>query len=463
MTFDTSQCTARPQTAAGKAYLQVVLDPCTENLPKDFHGIPDGSPIDKVLPHMRDDLILSPPDDLGTDELWNIILFDTPYLVYEGIFVRYLASGPAPSALQIRMTLNGMRRTEVNEATYPQWYRPVRYMEPDTSDLNYPTVRLIITTSQFEVSFFRPAVLSNFNSSPTALGWREIRKYRCAAKGRTIHLNAPATGTQGRVVTGQLGTESSVKTLVQSPSSAAPVAVPWPCRFSVSPPFDFNILAQQDLNARQDIIKPGSYDMQRHWNDSVSWNEVEDVRPIFRAEANNLVGTFVGPPTFINENGHESSFGELLKYDGFDQNLGWVITHISGMSKLATIHIKYRAYWEFNVPGNTSWSGMKKAPCILDLDALEAEKQLGASIPHSFEAIYNDRGLLADILRPLVAIGKQVVEKRAPGVSKKLSQTFAMLRDIDRHTMISDAYSGPGGYGSGGFVGPNGRRNNRKK
>jgi hypothetical protein len=460
MPFDTSQCKARPQTAAGKAYLQVVLDPCTENLPVDFHGITDGSPIDKVLPYMRDDLILSPPDDLGSDELWNLILYDTPYLVYEGIFIRYLSSGPAPSALQVRMAVNGMRRAEVNNATYPQWYRPVRYMETDTSNLNYPTIRLIRNNNiRFEISFFRPAVLANFNSSPAAIGWAEVRKYRFVAKGRTLHLNAPATGTQGRVVSGQLGTESSVKTLIQTPNTDSPVSIPWPCRFSVSPPFDFNILAQQDLNARQDIIKTGSYDMQRHWNSSIDWNEVEDVRPIFRAEASNLIGAFVCPPTFLNENDEESPFGELLKYDGFDLNSGWVVSHVSGMSKLATVHVKYRAYWELNVPGNTSWSGMKKAPCISDAGALEAEKQIGACIPHSFEAIYNDRGLLADILRPLVSVGKQIVEKRAPGISKTLSQ---VLRGSDRHTMISDAYSGPGGYGSGGFVGPSGRRSNRK-
>jgi hypothetical protein len=456
MLIDTSGCTARPQTAAGAAYLRVALDPCGENQPVEFRGIPDGSETDVVVLRMRDDLVIPPPS-YGTGS-WGLIIFDTPYLVYQQIMVRYRDSDGPPASDTLRWALNGLSVDDVTaRATFPNWIRPtVQLVQTLASIPGDPRLNFQGTTPMnFQISMLRPVVLNEFSCDPAANGWSFIRKYRCASKGRTLHLNAPATATQGRVVSGQIGTESSVKIIStgQGVDLTAIVAQVQPCRFTVSPPFAFNALAQQDLNCRQDIIKTGSYDMQRHWNGAHIWNEVEDVRPIFRGDPNNLVATFRMPLLYTNNLGVVgSNTQDLFKYDGFDMNLGWTVTHMDGLSNEATIHMKHRSIWEVNVPGGSPWAANKSAPCPHDSGALSLEKQLAPSMPHSFEAKYNDLGILASMLTKLTSFGKTFLS----GGLRTLSA------DIGRKIVLEDPYAGPSLYGDSGFE-PRNRRNGRRK
>lgn len=454
--FDLSGCTAKPQTAAGSAYLRVAADPCGENLPVDFKGIPDGSEIDIVLLRMRDDLVLTAPDDLSEDETWGLVIFDTPYFVQQQIMVRYRDSVGPPSQDTLREYLNGIRQQEMPGARYPNWFRPTVRCVEDISNTNHPRINIIgDDPAEFEVSMLRPAVLSNFGTSPTSTGWAFIRKFRFVSKGRTLHLNAPATATQGRVVSGQVGTESSPKILMQDPDSTVNnIQTPYPARFTVSPPFAFNTLPQQDLNCRQDIIKTGSYDMQRHWNGSHIWNEVEDVRPIWRANAGNLAAVWRIPTSFTS-GGVVHNTQVLMKYDGFDVSMGWTVTHVDGMSGTASVHMKHRSIWEVNVPGGSPWAANKMAPCPHDAGALSLEKQLAPAIPHSFEARYNDLGLLAGLIRGVTSVGKQVLFR---GISRTLDSY------VPRNNVIDDPYSGRNLYGDNGFVpGGNGKGKSRKR
>lgn len=434
-----------PTSKEGCAYVKTVLDPCGENTPIEFTGIPDGGETDIVLLSPRDDLVLSPPSFLSTNDTWGIIIFDTPYLVAQQIMVRYGAV--APSEASVRQYLNGI--SQVRPPWFPLWLRPTVQCVENFINRNHPTVNFPVNTlADFEVSFMRPATLTTFGLTPDAPGWATIRKFRCAKKGRTLHLNAPATATQGRVVSAQIGTESSAKILMQNPdATVGDVQTAYPARFTVTPPFQFNTLAQQDLNARQDVIKKGSYDMQRHWGGAILWNEVEDVRPIWRANISNLAATWRIPSGYINELGVNVNTQELMKYDGFDVNLGWVVTHIDGLSNQATIHMKCRSTWELNVPGTSPWAGMKKAPCASDPGALCLEKLIGPTIPHSYEAQYNDIGLLADMLGKLIpAVGNVAL--------KGLGSIFLGRNRGSRgnNQSIQDPYSGPGLYGDSGFV-----------
>lgn len=450
--FDLSGCTARPQSAAGSAYLRVVADPCGENLPPDFKGIPDGSEVDIVLLRMRDDLVLTSPEDLDEEETWGCILFDTPYFVSQQIMIRYRDSLGPPSQASVREYLNGLSVAQWGNTLYPQWFRPQRRMVEDFTNINHPTLEAVMEDAEWEVSTLRPAVLSQFSVSPNASGWATIRKFRNVAKGRTIHLNAPATATQGRVVSGQIGTESSPKILMQDPDPGADdVQTPYPARFTVSPPFAFNTLPQQDLNCRQDIIKTGSYDMQRHWNGAHMWNEVEDVRPIWRANAGNLAAVWRMPITVPTVGAGPLNTASLMKYDGFDVSLGWTVTHIDGMSGAASVHMKHRSVWEVNVPGSSPWAANKTAPCPHDAGALSLEKQLAPAIPHSFEAKYNDMGLLAAILKGVTSVGKQVLIR---GASSMLNSY------VGRMNVIDDPYPGRNLYGDNGFVAPNTKNGN---
>jgi len=457
MNTDLSSCTSRPHTAAGAAYLKVALDPCGENLPVDFKGIPDGSEVDIVLLRMRDDMVLNPPSDLEGDETWGLIIFDTPYLLAQQIMVRYRDSVGPPTPLELREFMNGLSRNNMDAAVYPRWYRPQNRAVEAIVGLHYE-ITMAVETAGFEVSILKPSVLSDFDWSPAAGGWGFIRKFRFVGKGRTLHLNAPATATQGRVVSGQIGTESSVKVLVQDTDPVNLMQRVYPARFTVTPPFSFNNLPQQDLNARQDIIKTGSYDMQRHWNGSHIWNEVEDVRPIWRAPQSNLVGNWRLPITWINNLGSLENTDTLMKYDGFDVSLGWTVSHIDGMSGVASVHVKHRSMWEVNVPGTSPWAANKMAPCMHDPGALSLEKQLAPCLPHSFEARFNDMGLLASMLRGVCSVGRSFL---AGGMNTVLN------RYLPRKVVIDDPYAGPSLYGESGFVparaNGSGKNNGRKK
>jgi len=467
MNLDLSSCSSRPQTAAGAAYLRVAADPCGENLPPDFKGIPDGSETDIVNLRMRDDLVLAPPSDLIPDGLWALIIFDTPYFIYQQIMIRYRLDLGPPGQNDVRNFINGLTRSEITlNATFPNWYRPIRRANEDYTTPTAPAIVVLPATAPWEVTFLKPAVLGAFDTNPDSAGWAYIRKFRFVSKGRTLHLNAPATATQGRVVSGQLGTESSVKTISQV-NDVVVLVQPFPCRFTVTPPFDFNTLPQQDLNARQDIIKTGSYDMQRHWNGSHLWNEIEDVRPIWRADSTNLTALYSIQQIFTPPLGPAIDTTELLKYDGFDVSLGWTVTHIDGMSSQATVHMKHRSYWEVNVPGNSPWAANKQSPCPHDPGALSLEKQIGPCIPHSFEAKYNDMGLLAGLIRSVTSVGKPIL---AAGMRGALS---GIMQRLPRNVVIDDPYNGIPVYGESRFVGPsngkngngngNGNGNNRRR
>lgn len=457
MNCDFSTCTARPQTAAGAAYLRVAMDPCGEQLPPAYAGIPDGSEIDLVPLQMRDDLVLNAPSDLEPDETWGIVIFDTPYFVYQQIMIRYRRSTGPPEQSQVREFINGLTRAEVNNnVTFPNWFRPIRRAFESMSNPDAPTIIVTPDVATWEVSMLKPAVLTTFSSDPQAEGWSYIRKFRCVAKGRTLHLNAPATATQGRMVSGQLGTESSVKVIAQGPNPNSQ-SLAQPCRFTVTPPFDFNILPQQDLNARQDIIKTGSYDMQRHWNGAHIWNEIADVRPIWRANLSNLSAVWVTTDVFFEGVG-TTNFNQLMKYDGFDVSLGWTVTHIDGMSGVASVHMKHRSRWEVNVPGSSPWAANKTAPCPHDAGALSLEKQLGPVIPHSFEAKFNDLGLLASAIKGITSIGKAALSGAGSAILSRASQAL-------RKVVIDDPYAGLSLYGDNGFVagGGNGNGNGRRR
>lgn len=457
MELDTSKCTSRPRSDAGAAYLRVALDPCGENLPPEFKGIPDGSEVDIVLLRMRDDLVLTAPDNITATDTWGLILFDTPYFVTQQVFVRYLDSIGPPDQQVLREFLNGMVRTETVSAYYPGWFRPLRRAAEIIVGF-HSELQFVYAPASFEVSLLRPSVLSEFSPFPRANGWGFIRKFRFVGKGRTIHLNAPATATQGRVVSGQLGTESSPKILMQDTDPVNLMQRAYPVRFTVTPPFGFNNLPQQDLNARQDIIKTGSYDMQRHWNGSHIWNEVEDVRPIWRAPAGDLIGNWRLPITYIDSVGLPQNTDALMKYDGFDVSLGWTVTHIDGLSSQASIHMKHRSMWEVNVPGTSPWAANKMAPCLHDPGALSLEKQLAPCVPHSFEAKYNDMGLLAGLLRGVCSVART----GAAGMLGAIASRYS----VPRRTVIDDPYTGNSLYGESRFVSAgngNGKGRRRKR
>lgn len=450
--YDLSTCNSRPQTVGGAAYVEVAMNPCGENRPLGFCGIPDGGNTDVALVPMRDDAVLDPPSDLAVDGLWSLIIFDTPYLIAQQIMIRYRDADGAPTGQRVRQYLNGITRN--NNWRFPNWFRPsIRIAEPAVGNLALTGLVFDFEEAPWEVSYLQPTVINELSFNPEATGWRFLRKFRCVSKGRTLHLNAPATATQGRVVSGQIGTESSPKIIAQR--TGAEIFQVWPMRFTVSPDFQFNQLPQQDLNCRQDIIKTGSYDMQRHWGTAMNWNEIEDVRPIWRANQLNLQSYWEIARMYTPPVGDTFNTTDFLKYDGFDQNLGWIVTHIGGMSGQATIHMKHRSTWEFVVPGTSPWAAQKVPPCPYDPAALALEKQLAPAIPHSYEARYNDLNILSGIVNKVTRFGR---------IASSVLGGIQSARGVPRNTVIEDPYHGRNLYGDNGFSGPsNGKGKSRRR
>jgi hypothetical protein len=210
-------------------------------------------------------------------------------------------------------------------------------------------------------------------------------------------------------------------------------------RFTVSPPFADNILAMQDANAHQDLAKKGEYTIQRHANDTIVWNEAEDVRPIWRVASALTTGT---TQAVMPNNGFQ-------KVDGFDMNMGWIVQNIRGISQQASIHLKTRSCIVATVPGTSPWAPIMKPIITKDQPALVLYKELSAKLPHSFVSDYNDWGLLSKtILSCITRIA-------APLARSGLRAGYASLNNV------LNQYAGPadpmpfnasrGGYGNRGF------------
>lgn len=369
-----------PETQSGIDFLRAAINPCGEDPLADLVGIPDGGGIDSALVKMRDDMLIGPPDFMDeTDNAWSCIVFSTPYLVSQLIIIRF-STVNVPSAENLQRCLNAMSVVDTNSAYYPNFFRPTQIL---LGGLLSP-----YTGPPFEILILRPAALSAFNSGITAAGWTYFRKWRTVYKGHTIHHNAPDLSNEGRIITAATATESSTKNLLDNDTDTEVNA-----RFSVSPPFADNVLAMQDVNSRQDIVKKGAYAMQRHWNSSIIWNEAEDVRAIFRvatSAANN-----VGPDFSVPNSNY-------LKVDGFDLNLGWIVENIRGINMKAEIHIKHRCGVSFNVPGTSPWAPFMCPPPSEDSGSMKLYHVLSAQIPHSFDSSFNDWGFLGGILDRVV-------------------------------------------------------------
>jgi len=433
----TIQAEHMPQSAAGLAWLRDVLNPCGEDPLPELAGIPDGSGTDSTLLKLRDDLLIVPPP-LATDD-WGAIVFSTPYLVSQLIVLRYAGNTP-PAQDVLRQVLNGMTTNEWDvTARYPSYFTPTTMLPPATG------VPIPVTGPSFDITVLVPAALrDNFNSTGGAPGWSYFRKWRTVSKGHTIHLNAPDLSNEGRVISAASATESSVKNVtVLGGSAVAGAAQAVAMRYTVSPPYADNILAQQDTNARQDVVKKGEYIQQRLWNKVVVWNEAEDVRGILRASDAAVVGfnSVLPDETYV-------------KRDGFDMNLGWFVENIRGLSLNAEIHIKHRVKLEFNVPGSSPWAPFATPAIPEDEGALNLYYCLAAKLPHAYDSAFNDWGLLSGIiLRCIASIGSPIL-RRAVGAGASLIHSLVDqgVAIVDQNLAKYSTMTGQTGYGDRGFT-----------
>jgi hypothetical protein len=421
-----------PRTLAGASFIRFALNPCGEDPLPSLLGIPDSSGSDSTPLVFRDDWMFDTPTSLMESELATIVVFSTPYFHVHYIVVRFFDSGPNDS--QLRDCINALTSLQQDTlARYPNWFSPTSVFAPGGLTLTP------YTGPPFEITFCVPAALQTFTSSivpgSQSNSWSWFRKFRFVGKGATMHLNAPGLANQGRVISAATSTESSVKNL-QITGGIAPIAA----RYTVSPPFQDNILAMQDANAHQDLAKKGEYTIQRHCNDSIIWNEAEDVRAIWRVSSSASAGT-------IAENSIITNTG-FAKIDGFDMNLGWIVQHVRGLSQSAALHVKSRSMISVNVPGTSPWSPALKAVLTKDAPALVLYRELSSKLPHSFVSDYNDWGLLSKTITSTIA------KVAAPLARSGLKSGFNVLNGfIDRIEGVeSIAFnSSRGGYGDRRF------------
>lgn len=433
----TVQAEHMPQTAAGIAWLRDVLNPCGEDPLPELNGIPDGSGTDSVLLKLRDDLLIPPPVLAEND--WSMVIFSTPYLMSQLIIIRYSGNTP-PDQTVLRDVINGMTISEWDtDARYPNFFTPTTMLPPGTG------TPVPITGPTFDITILVPAALrDNFTSDPLAPGWTYFRKWRTVSKGHTVHLNAPDLSNEGRVISAASATESSVKNVsVRDGTIIAGDIQDVAMRFTVSPPYADNILAQQDTNSRQDVIKKGEYIQQRLWNKVIVWNEAEDVRGIWRTENAATSGfNYVVPDA------------TYVKSDGFDMNLGWFVENIRGLSLNAEIHIKHRVKVEFNVPGTSPWAPFATASLPEDEGALNLYYCLATKLPHTYDSAFNDWGMLAGIINSCIrSIGVPLLRK-AVGAGAGLIHNLVDqgMTKVDQNLAKYSTYTGQTGYGDRGYT-----------
>lgn len=380
----------KPTTYAGMDFIRTAINPCGEDPNPDLIGIPDGSGTDSCLVKMRDDLLISPPTWYVVDsesKNWSAVIFSTPYLMSQLIIIRF-DTADIPIQANVRDAVNAMTYAEWDASAYPSWHEPVmasNLIDGEVVEYDGP---------RFEITHLKPAALSAFSSLPTSSGWTYFRKWRTVYKGHTMHLNAPDLANQGRIISASTATESSIKNLGDQYDAdlVNPIVA---ARYSVTPPFADNILAMQDVDARQDIFKKGSYSIQRHWNEAIIWNEAEDVRPIIRVSTSASTGLRYAVP--------DSSY---FKVDGFDLNLGWIVDHVRGISSQAEIHIKHRVGISFSVPGTSPWAPFM-TPCVpKDEGALNLYRELSSRLPHNYDSSFNDMGFLSGAINSVLGMFK---------------------------------------------------------
>lgn len=368
-----------PETRAGRAMIKQIINPCGEGPNPDFAGITNGTGVSAANVKLRDDVLIAPPTYGDTEDAWSLIIFSTPYLSSQQIYIRFLTGMGPPSRASIIGVLNGLTITEWDvNCRYPSFYQPV----------NFITLAGLVEPydgKPFELSVLVPAGLSNsFNSQSAAPGYSWIRKWMYLYKGYTCHLNAPDLANEGRIIQSSTSTESANKNIrVQSTDPQEVVNV----RYTVSPPFEDNVLPMQDTEARQDVFKKGSYSVQRHWNNPPVWNESEDIRPIWRVENAATIGA-----------GRSVDSTVRLKVDGFDMNMGWMVENIRGLNNKAEVHIKHRSGIAFNVTGDSPWAAFMTDAPKDDPGAIKLMAKLAIELPHTYEACFNDMGFLGGII-----------------------------------------------------------------
>jgi hypothetical protein len=374
-----------PNTNAGIDFIKAAMNPCGDDPLSNLEGIPDGSGTSLCLLKLRDDMIIAPPTfyeeqdpPIAPDTPWTCVIFSTPYFMSQLIIIRFPENAP-PNTTQLRGAINAMTAAEWSSAFYPSFYFPSSFL----NDLGFVTA---YDGPPFELTVLRPASFNNFSALNTSSGWSYFRKWRTTYKGHTVHLNAPALANQGRVISAATATESSVKNILNQ-GVVANINDVTAARYSVTPPFQDNILAMTDTQAYQDLAKKGVYCIHRHWNKAIIWNEAEDVRPIWRAASAAQTDISVSVPNL-----------DYLKFDGFDLNLGWVVDQFRGLSTQASLHIKHRVGIEVNVPGTSPWAPFLQSSLLEDDGAWNLYFHLSTTLPHAYESSYNDMGFLTNIL-----------------------------------------------------------------
>jgi hypothetical protein len=434
----TLQASHMPQTPQGLAWLRDVLNPCGEDPLPNLDGIPDGSGTDAVLLKLRDDMLIAAPSDATTDT-WGCVIFSTPYLMNQLIVLRYDGLVP-PADSVVRQVINGMTRAVWDDdARYPSFFRPT-VMLPESTGVLVP-----VTGSPFDISILVPAAMrQSFNGTVDAPGWSYFRKWRTMSKGHTVHLNAPDLSNEGRIISAASATESAIKTLsIRGGNEAAGAIQDIALRFTVSPPYIDSILAQQDTNSRQDVVKKGEYIQQRLWNKVQVWNEAEDVRGIYRAENAAVNGFNLVLPSL-----------DMVKRDGFDMNLGWFVENVRGMNLNAQIHIKHRVKLEFNVPGSSPWAPFSRSPAPLDIGALNLYYCLATKLPHAYDSAFNDWGLLSGIITNCIGRLATPMLRAAAGKGAGLIHNLidVGMRRVDTSLAKYSTMTGQTGYGDRGYT-----------
>lgn len=383
-------------TTDGSAWVVKALHPNGEEVTA-VAGIPDHVSVPVVTPEFRNNTVIVPrPDavDADNDDLDIVVL---PFGDLTAIYRRYKA-GAQPGR---------------NGDWTPVWNPTFTITNPNDT---------FITTASDPTGGAVSVLVPTFESN-----MQEVYGYgRMTYKGVTLHLDAPATRDQGRVMAGQVAVPYTVLnsevTLSgwRSDTKASTSVTTIADTYSLDTvPLDESCLIQSSPGAATWEAREGIY-MPMRFRDPVHEFSGSGGALLATVTAPGLYAALVTTTNKAPPAGYTGNTLTKLDPRMLLNGLTGVIL-VRGVDAKANIHLKIRTGLEAQVDTCSSISPYQRMSPVLDCEAINMVARSSQEMPQVFPSSYNDFGILGSLFEKLIPIGKKIrgkiVDMKIPGLS----------------------------------------------
>jgi len=402
------------RTAHGRTWALHALHPCGEDIPGQVQGIPDRVAIPVTCPEGRffDNVKMPKLPDIVTKGDKSITI-DSPWLKDSQQLwsVQMLVIPSAVGRIILQASPDGV--------FVPQGFVKANgdTNVPSSTWSRIPTQIPTLITQVLPPGFWNAVcclevpVLPTVNTTGDYKAWDLYNKFRVTFMGITCHLDVATLQNQGHIVAGQIGSDYKLfdanATWVSAVAASKSV-------YNISVPITDTDLTQQDPLVYNEVAKHGVY------------MPLRITEPVV-----NMADTASDPISLIfnnvnNEQTETDYTGVNPTYwtDQVDPSWSIGIVFFLSISNEATIDIKTRMGFECAVSARSVWRPFSKRPPLLDQAAIDAVSMLTQTMPHAFEAKFNDLGLIID------EIGKGIENLGIPIVSDIAKAARPIVRGV---------------------------------